>query len=56
MQCHTKDLNVFLMYIFIIILCFIRLQALEFDREGLTKLKKAVKAIYNSGNCMCSFI
>lgn len=25
-------------------------QALEFDREGLTKLKKAVKAIYNSGN------
>lgn len=26
------------------------LQALEFDREGLTKLKKAVKAIYNSGN------
>ncbi|KNC21029.1 hypothetical protein FF38_02023 [Lucilia cuprina] len=23
---------------------------LEFDREGLTKLKKAVKAIHNSGN------
>lgn len=26
------------------------LQRLEFDREGLTKLKKAVKAIHNSGN------
>lgn len=26
------------------------LQALEYDREGLMKLKKAVKAIYNSGN------
>lgn len=24
-------------------------QTLEFDREGLTKLKKAVKAIHNSG-------
>lgn len=34
---------------------FIHLQALEFDREGLTKLKKAVKAIYNSGNCEFSF-
>lgn len=31
-------------------LCIYCLQALEFDREGLTKLKKAVKAIYNSGN------
>jgi hypothetical protein len=26
------------------------LQTLEFDREGLTKLKKAAKAIHNSGN------
>lgn len=26
------------------------LQTLEFDREGLTKLKKASKAINNSGN------
>lgn len=29
---------------------FLSLQTLEFDREGLTKLKKAVKAIHNSGN------
>lgn len=32
------------------------LQALEFDREGLTKLKKAVKAIYNSGNSKLAFL
>lgn len=28
----------------------VSLQTLDFDREGLTKLKKAIKAIHNSGN------
>lgn len=28
----------------------VSLQRLELDREGLTKLKKAVKAIHSSGN------
>lgn len=32
------------------LLPFLHPQTLEFDREGLTKLKKAVKAIHNSGN------
>lgn len=29
---------------------FILLQTLDFDRDGLAKLKKAIKAIHNSGN------
>ncbi|XP_022834533.1 arfGAP with SH3 domain, ANK repeat and PH domain-containing protein isoform X2 [Spodoptera litura] len=29
---------------------FILFQTLDFDRDGLTKLKKAIKAIHNSGN------
>lgn len=39
-NCTTNSISVFLLY----------LQTLDFDREGLTKLKKAVKAIHNSGN------
>lgn len=31
-------------------LYFILFQTLDFDRDGLTKLKKAIKAIHNSGN------
>ena len=39
---HAEFLNtIFFMFM---------LQTLEFDREGLTKLKKAAKAIHNSGN------
>lgn len=30
---------------------FSQFQTIDYDREGLTKLKKATKAIINSGNC-----
>lgn len=43
-------MNVYIFPNSINLVLFLSLQTLEFDREGLTKLKKAVKAIHNSGN------
>lgn len=40
-----------LVSVFFRLISVVFLQTLEYDRDGLSKMRKAIKAIHNSGNC-----